>query len=177
MLMSIFTANREIMKRSTALLVVTAAFLTFGTSVASAQSLAERRAIAEYQENQFKDLQAEIEAAAGYALPLNVEWDKLALPGQASNYSNEGFFTNIFFRPLILALQDVASDDMGKAALRDGLQEVNVTYDSDTAPASAYERGVTLEEGVLTINFAPWSNVAHVDERKAAILKVLEENL
>jgi hypothetical protein len=30
---------------------------------------------------------------------------------------------------------------------------------------------------VLTINFAPWSNVDHVTERKDAIVKVLEESL
>jgi len=165
------------MKRHTILLVFIIAFLALGSSVASAQSLAERRAIKEYQENQFEELKAEIISAAGYELPLNVDWDKLALPGQGPNYSNEGFFTNIYFRPLILALEEITVDEMGKTALSEGLKEVQITYDSATAPASAYANGVTLVDGTLTINFAPWSNVDHLDERKAAILKVLEENL
>lgn len=164
------------MKRTVSLVALAVA-LAVSSAPTFAQSLAERRAIKEYEENQFKELNAEIQAAAGFDLPVSVDWDKLALPGQASNYSNDGFFTDIFFRPLILALKDVAVDDMGKTALKEGVKEVKMTYDAATAPASAYENGVTLANGVLTINFAPWSNVNHIDERKAAILKVLEENL
>lgn len=158
-------------------LIAAALAIALCSTPVSAQNLAERRAIKAYEDNQFKDLKGQIQAAAGYELPVSVDWSKLALPGEAANYSNDGFFTNIFFRPLILALKDITVDDMSKTALRAGVKEVKITYDAATAPASAYVNGVTLASGVLTINFAPWSNVDHVTERKDAIVKVLEESL
>lgn len=157
--------------------IVITAFLVLATTFASAQSLAERRALKEYQDNQFEGLKSELLTAAGYDLILNVDWEKLAIPGQAANYSNEGFFTNIYFRPLILAIEEVAFDEMGQEALRESLTEVHITYDSSSAPASAYQNGLTFDNGVLSINFTPWSNTNHIEERKVAIVKVLEENL
>ncbi len=142
-----------------------------------AQGLGERRAVAEYQESKFKQLKADIVAAAGFEVPVTVEWTKIALPGESANYSQDGFWTNIYFVPLAGALKAITKDELGKSALKEKLKEISITFDEATAPASNYPNGITFNAGKLIINFKPWSNADDLKEREAAIQKVLEENL
>ena len=143
----------------------------------AAQGLAERRAIKSYEDGTFKDLHQQITAAAGFEVPVNVEWEKIALPGQSENYSQDGFWTNIYFKPLIEALKEVTKDDMGKTALKEKLKEITVTFDEETAPSSNYAKGITFDGGKLTVNFKPWSNADDIEQRKTAMQKMIEEKL
>ena len=57
-----------------------------------------------------------------------------------------------------------------------------ITYDASTAPASNYPNGITVADGVLTINFAPYSNAGdetsvNFKERVNAIQKGVEAKL
>ena len=156
--------------------IATVLFLSI-SQVTFAQSLAERRAIKSYQESVLPDLQNQINSAVGFEIPLNIDWEKIALPGGAENYSNDSYFTNIFFTPLIEAFTTIGSDDLGKEALKAGLNSINITYDPDTAPASNYKNGVSVENNELTLNFAPFSNAADVTQRAEAIVEVLETKL
>lgn len=140
-------------------------------------ALPERRALQTYQANTFPALQTRIRDAAGFEVPLQVQWEALAIRGQGANFNEPDFWTNVIFVPLEDALKATASDEIGKKALRDGLKSILVTYDPATAPASAYERGVTFEDGVLRINFQPFSNVSDRKDRADAIRKVLEAGL
>lgn len=140
-------------------------------------ALPERRALQTYQASTFPALQARIREAAGFEVPLDVQWEALAMRGQAASFNEPDFWTNVIFVPLEDALRATASDETGKKALRDGLKSILVTYDPATAPASAYERGVTFEDGVLQINFQPFTNVNDRKDRADAIRKVLEAGL
>ncbi|WP_353927042.1 hypothetical protein [Pseudomonas sp.] len=143
----------------------------------AAPSLAERRAVAAYQAGAYATQLKEIQAAAGFEVPVEVQWDSLALPGQEANYADEAFWTKIYFNPLSKALGTIATDEMGKTAVKEKLKNVVVRYDAATAPASNYDNGVTFTGGVLTLNFQPYSNADDVDARAQAIQKALEAGL
>ena len=140
-------------------------------------ALPERRGIQAYQASTLPELQRRINEAAGFEVPLQVQWEAIAGRGQGASYNEPDYWTNVIFVPLAEALKEVGADDMGRKALKDSLKTVVVTYDKDTAPASAYERGVSFKGGVLTINFQPYANTSDVKDRTAAIRKVLEAGL
>lgn len=143
----------------------------------TALGLSDRRALQAYQEKIYPAQQAAIHKAAGVELPIEVRWDTLALPGQGDSYSDDGFWTNIYFVPLEQALSQVTSDSMGKQAVRAKLKKIVVIFEEATAPATAYENGVGFEDGVLTLNFRPYSNVDDTSRRAEAIRKKLEAKL
>ena len=144
---------------------------------ASPLALPERRALQTYQASTFPGLQARIQQAAGFDVPVQVQWEAIAVRGQAASYNEPDYWTNTIFLPIEDALKSIGSDEIGKKALRDTLKGVAVTFDPDTAPASAYERGVTFKDGVLTINFQPFTNVSDRADRVKAIVKVVEAGL
>jgi hypothetical protein len=156
------------------------AFFTIADLAVAQQAelgLNDRRALQAYQEKVYPAQQAAIYKAAGIELPIDVRWETLALPGEGESYSDEGFWTNIYFVPLERALSQVTSDSMGKQAVRAKLKKVVVTFEKATAPATAYEDGVRFEDGILTLNFRPFSNMDEISRRAEAIRKKLEAKL
>ncbi|WMD21575.1 hypothetical protein RAS12_04150 [Achromobacter seleniivolatilans] len=144
---------------------------------AQGAGLAERRAIAAYQETTFPAQLKAVQTAAGYAVPVEVKWDTLAVAGKADRYKEDGYATNIYFVPLTEALRRITVDEMGKKALKDKLANIVVLYDEATAPSSAYANGLKFEGGTLTINFAPDINADDIKPRAEAIQKLLESKL
>ena len=139
--------------------------------------LAERRAVAAYQEGVFPGLLAKIRAAAGTDVEVDVGWDRIAQPGQAAQYAGPGYWTDIYFTPLTRALTAIGSDAMGRDALKAKLRRIAVAYNPDTAPASNYPNGLRFADGTLTINWHPNSNASDVADRAEALQKVLEAGL
>ena len=88
-----------------------------------------------------------------------MHWDTLAVDDIAHLY-DEGF-TKVFFAPLIAALRAVCVDDMGREALRDGLKKVVIRYSEGD--------GISFQEGVLTFDLHPVSNLDDVDKRERAV--------
>lgn len=154
-----------------------AASLLAGTSAFADPSLAERRAITAYQEGPYVEQLKAIQAAAGFEVPVDVQWNSIALPDQSQNYTQDGFWKQVYFTPLEKAFASVAVDDMGKQALKAKLSKVVVRYDEATAPSSNYPEGVAFDGGVLSLNFKPYTNVDDVDARAEAIQKALEAKL
>ncbi len=140
-------------------------------------ALPERRALKQYQETKFPEEQKKIHAAAGFEVPLEIKWESIARPGEASNYLEDAYWTNIYFEPLATALAQIKADDMGAKALKEKLKKIVVTYNKDTAPASNYPNGVTFEGGTLTVNFTPFTNADDTKDRAKAIQSVLESKL
>jgi hypothetical protein len=138
------------------------------------ENVDDRKAVQAYQESIFPAQQAALHKAAGFEVPIDVRWDAIALPDWGEEYSNENFWTKIFFVPLAQALSEVTSNSAGKQAVRDRLKNIIVTFDEATAPVSRYENGVTFEDGVLTLNFKPFSNATDITDRARAIRKKLE---
>jgi hypothetical protein len=159
---------------------VLAAAAAAAASPAAAQQrlgLAERRGIAAYQEQVLPGLVQQINEAAGFDLPLEIDWNAIAVPGHGERYNEPGYFTDIYFRPLIEALRAITRDAMGREALKGALKRVVITYDEATAPASNYPNGLSFADGTLRINFRPWANTGDVVPRARAITQILERNL
>jgi hypothetical protein len=163
-------------------LLVSIALIAGFTAVSTAQEanglgLAERRALKDYQEKDFPAIKKNLMTAVGFEAPLDIKWEQLAQPGEADRYKEDGYWNATIFKPLTKAMTSITADKEGKDALKAKLKKIVIMYDPNTAPASNYANGIKFEAGVLTINFRPYSNVDAVDERTAAIQKLLEDNL
>jgi hypothetical protein len=145
-------------------------------------SLAERRAVKAFQDEKLPALQKAIDAAAGFAVPLEIDWNAIALKDQSQSYGDDQYWVFVYFKPLASALKKVASDDMGKKALKTGLKKVVITYDEATAPASNWDNGLSFDKGTLRINFQPYSNTddeggPNFKDRVASMVKLIESKL
>ena len=157
-----------------------AAALGLVPAIARAQAgvgLAERRAMAAYRKDKWPGIEQAIQQAAGFAIPVEVEWDQLTIPGNASNYADDEFFGKTIFEPLTAALRSITADQMGRDSLRAKLQRIHVRYDEKTAVASNYPGGLTFKDGVLDINWRPYANTFDVQPRTEALTQLLEKNL
>lgn len=147
------------------------------TMAQSEPGLAERRAIATYQKDQYPALQKKIQQAAGFEVPIEVNWNSIAMPGDAEHYAQDDYFVKTIFQPIEMALAEVAKDDMGKTALKEKLKKISIMYSEAGASASVYKERVKFEGGVLSVNFRPFTNTSEVADRTAAIRKALEAGL
>ena len=134
--------------------------------------LAERRAAKDFETNTFPGLKKEIEDAAGFALPIAVDWETLTTDGQASLYADS--WTKVYFTPLRDALKAICIDEMGREALKKGVQKVVITNKEGIYYG---DRMAKLEAGVLTLDHQPTTNVDDVKQRTEGIQKMLENAL
>jgi hypothetical protein len=133
--------------------------------------LAERRAIKDFQDNHLPKLQADIHAAAGFPVPLEVTWDQLATEGQSSLFVEA--WTEIFFKPVIEALRQIGRDDMGRDALKASLKKIEFRNASGYySPGSA----ITFQNGVLMIDHE-LSNVGDTNDRIKQTIELMEKSL
>jgi hypothetical protein len=129
--------------------------------------LAERRAVKTFSEGTFPQIKQDIDKAAGFDLPMDVNWDSLAADDYAHLY--EEAFPKVYFRPLIDAIKAIAIDDLGKEALQSGLKKVVIEDSGSSWP--------TFQSGVLTLPFYAVANLDAWMDRKKEIQKVLEKGL
>jgi hypothetical protein len=61
--------------------------------------LAERRVIHEFETKELPALQSRVDEAAGYSVPVEVNWDKLAPEGESHLYDES--WRAVYFEPLI----------------------------------------------------------------------------
>jgi len=158
----------------------TLAALSLAPAAGGAQGtigLAERRAIAAYRQESYPAIERGIQEAAGFPVPVEVEWDQLTLPGDAAYYARDDYFGKTIFEPLTAGLKSITADAMGRDALRAKLQRIRVSFDEKTAPASNYPNGLLFRDGTLDINWRPYANTGDLRERTQAITQILERNL
>jgi len=134
--------------------------------------LVEKRAAKEFETKVFPGIQSEIHAAAGFPVPVEVDWESLTLPDQAQLY-DEGWRA-VYFTPLVAALKAITIDDMGKEALQAGLKKVVVKNTAGVYSANAW---ATFDGGVLTLDHEPTTNMGDVNERIKGAQEVLEKAL
>ncbi len=132
--------------------------------------LAERRAAADFQTNAFPSLKRQIDDAAGFEVPMEIDWQAIAQPNDQHLYNE--YWTKIYFEPLIGAFQRICADDIGKEALKGGLKKVEITNTNQYSDRRAF----FLENGVLKIDHK-MVNVDHLDERTDKVVSLLEEAL
>ena len=154
-----------------------AALLLLPATLSHAQGLAERRAIAAYRQEKWPPIEQGIRKAAGFDVPIDVEWDQLTIPGDAGHYAEDEYYGKTIFQPLTEALTSITADQMGRDALKAKLQRIHVRFDEKTAPASNYPNGLSFTNGMLDINWRPFSNTADVKDRTKALTEIMEKNL
>jgi hypothetical protein len=136
--------------------------------------LAEKKALKEFQTTIYPDFEARIKALVGSATEIDIEWDAMAVDGQAHLYND--CLPKVFFEPLLSALENIVSDDLGKEALEQKLKKIKITNTN----AFHNSRGFEFTEGTLTLDHRPTVNTAHQvdqDQRTDAITKKLETGL
>lgn len=129
--------------------------------------LAERRAIKAFQDNRLPTHRAAIDAAAGFSVALDIDWESLSAPDFAHLYDEA--FTKVYFDPLVAALKDITIDDLGRDALKAGLKSVRIKDEGSSWP--------TFEGGTLTLKFYAVSNLDDGESRHKSIRDVLEKGL
>jgi hypothetical protein len=133
--------------------------------------LAERRAVERFKNDDYPGWKARIDQAAGFAVPVEVAWDELAVGDYADSYAE--FFPKVYFQPLADALAAVTIDELGKNALRDGLSRIVIRNTGGYYSAS----GIGFAEGVLTLDHQPHVNIDDGPERAKALQRTLESAL
>ena len=131
--------------------------------------IAERKAASQFEETVYPKLQKEIRDAAHFEVPIEVDWNSLAVEGYEHLYAEA--WTKVYFRPLIQAFQALATDALGQEMLRGALQRIVIRNVSGAYSGSSM---VSLKDGVLTLDHQPVTNVDSVDERQEAIQNALE---
>ncbi|MFQ3581027.1 MAG: hypothetical protein SNJ67_05640 [Chloracidobacterium sp.] len=89
--------------------------------------LAERRAIKDFRDNTFPKIKAALDAAAGFEVNLEIDWENLGQEGLAE-LDYHPLLERGYFKPLIEAFKAITIDDLGRDALRDGLKKVTIGY-------------------------------------------------
>ncbi len=129
--------------------------------------LAERRAIKNFVEGRYVKLKKEIDAAAGFEVLVEVNWDSLATEGAGDAY--EDAFYKVYFRPLIDALKAIAVDDLGKEALKESLKKIVIEDSGSSWP--------TFQSGTLSLKYYAVANLDDWMSRKKEIQTELEKGL
>ena len=133
--------------------------------------LGERRIIQSFQENMFPQLTEQANEAAGTLLDYEVNWNQLASAGSSHLY--EESWPQLYFEPLIQALEGITVDDLGKEAVQQGLQKVVIRNQEDCYSPDCW---ANFTNGTLTLDHQ-LANVSDVDARAKALQAVLENGL
>jgi hypothetical protein len=134
--------------------------------------LQERRAIKKFQDESFPGLKKKVDEAAAFEVEMVIDWDSLALEDMSHLY--EESFSKIYFQTLIDGFKEICIDDLGKEALKKGLKKVvlcnkNGNYYGDSA--------ITFENGVLTIDHLPTTNVDNLSERTKSLVTAVSKKI
>lgn len=134
--------------------------------------LAERRVAKAFQENEYQKFLSEIKSVVGKDVEVDVAWDTLSQDGMSHMY--EEAWPQVYFQPLIKALESICADDMGKEAISDELEKVVIKNEGGISSASRWS---VFENKTLTLDHKPITNVHYVDDRAKAVQMLLENSL
>lgn len=101
--------------------------------------LNERRKVEELKSVTLPERSKEIAEICGLAIPYEVDWPSIADDAEALN-----FIDNVSCHRLNMALRTICMDEMGKAAVREGLKRVKLANVKSKADTS-----IALTDGVL----------------------------
>lgn len=127
--------------------------------------LAERRKIQELQTTTLPERSREIEEICGKPVPYEVDWASFEADAAALN-----FIDNAACHRVNMALRTIAIDELGREALREGLQRIQLR--NTAGGDKGNERVLDFAGGTLTLQ-APWGQGAsglHADGDIRALL-------
>ena len=134
--------------------------------------LPERRAVAAYQKDVFPRWQQKFDEFLGYHLDIQVDWATLGTGADGQSGVFEKGFDAIYFEPLMAALKDIAIDDMGKQALKEGFHVYAI---SGVEPED--RRYYKFENKQLSYGMTFCNIENYVNERRQRIVNLFEEKL
>ena len=135
-------------------------------------ALVERRAAEEFKERLYPALLKKIHAAAGYPVPVEVKWETLALDKEADKYNTH--WPDMYFEPLVAGLGRINKDDMGRAAIKEGIKKIVIQNEANNKNP---DRWAVLKDGVLTLDHLPTTNVQDRVLRGDKLGTMLEQKL
>lgn len=127
--------------------------------------LAERKLVQAAKDGDFKHFQDEINQLCGKEVKLNFDWSTVESHSEGKSILENKRYKSFMFDRIVLALKNIASDDMGKTALKETLKEIHMIPEAG-APS--------FEGGILTIRNDLTGNGAYSAEH---IQQFLEKNL
>ncbi len=127
--------------------------------------LAERKAVQNIKETDFKNLQTKVKEICGYDLKLTFDWAAVENHSECMYICENKKYNDYMFDSVTTALTNICGDEMGKTAVREKLKEVNMI-------PSAGEMDFT--NGVFTIRNDLCGNGAYGAD---SIQQTLEKNL
>ncbi len=130
--------------------------------------LLEKRAVKDFQDNLYPSIVTQINTIAGFDLEIEVQWETIAIVEYSHMYE-EGF-TKVFFTPIIEALKEITSDDLGKEALKETLKKIIITNKNDNY---SVPRAFSFSDNILTIDHQPFTNMDNVEERISELITFL----
>ncbi len=134
--------------------------------------LKEKRVVKEFQDEHYENYKKQVNEAAKFDVNMEVDWDSLAVEGSSHLYLE--CWPKVYFQPLIQALQLITADDMGAEALKESLKGIVIKNNSDCSNAS---RWCQFENGIITLDHKPTTNVDQIDDRAKALQSQLEDSL
>ena len=134
--------------------------------------LAEKRVIKSFQDEKFNQINEEINTIVGKKLEIDVNWESIAEEGMSNMYDEA--WSKVYFNPLISALKNICSDDMGKEAISENLDKVVISNIEGTSNSSRWSK---LNDKTLVLDHEPITNMDYEKDRADSLQKELEDNL
>jgi hypothetical protein len=135
-------------------------------------TLSERRVVKEFQADKLPAFKARVEEALGFAVPIEVDWDTLSVPGESQLYTDS--WSQIYFEPLIAGLAAVCRDDLGREAVKEGVKKIVVRNTKGCVYGDCW---ATLQDGALILDHEATKNANATEEREKGLVAVLESGL
>jgi hypothetical protein len=134
--------------------------------------LAERRAVKQFETEQYPTLKSELMSVIGFEVPIEVDWEALAVADMAHLYREA--WPKVYFEPSRDAFKAICADDMGKEALKAALKKIVITNKGGVYSGDRWAR---FEGGVLTLDHEPCTNIDSVQERADGLRLLMEKAL
>ena len=105
-------------------------------------------------------------------MPVEVKWDTLALDKESDKYNTH--WPDMYFEPLVAGLGRINKDDMGRAAIKEGIKKIVIQNEANNKNP---DRWAVLKDGVLTLDHLPHTNVQDRVLRGDKLGLMLEQKL
>ncbi len=135
--------------------------------------LAEKRAMNEFQENEWPKMLARMKAAAGYELEIVPMWDTL-VPHEKNAPKYTHYFEQFFVLPIENAFKDFSKDSFTKKAVESGIKKITISNTKGNYFSTGY---VTITLPEVNLEWDLWTNVDRLDERTKTIKEAIEKAL
>jgi len=136
-------------------------------------SILHKAALEEFKKEHFAKYESKIQEAAGAPVAIEVEWNSFADETTDAKLYDQAL-PRVFFEPLITGFKVIASSDVGKQAIKDGLKKIVIKNAKKIYGKDAF----SFAEGVLTIDYLPFVNWNLDDQLRAeAVTEALSNGL